>query len=229
MSVSRMTRKRCAPSTCVPGNSSWMLRRMTSSRNTNAAPPSGASPSGSGDEARQHARHLDARELRAAAVPHAHRQVHAEVRDVRERMARVERQRREHREDLVLEVLRQPGVDCRGVVIRLEEVDALGRQQRPQVARPAVGLLGDLRERPAANHRQLLLGPQAVDRDLVDAGPELLQDGRHAHHEELVEVGAGDGEKLDALEQRVRRVLGLRQDAPVELEPAELAVDVQGR
>ena len=52
------------------------------------------------DEARQHARHLDARELGAAAVAHAHREVHAEVRDVGERMAGIEGQRREDREDV---------------------------------------------------------------------------------------------------------------------------------
>ena len=69
----------------------------------------------------------------------------------------------------------------------------------------------------------------AVDRHLLDAGAELLQDGGDAHHEELVEVGAGDGEELDALEQRMRRVLRLRQHALVERQPAQLAIDVQRR
>ena len=36
-------------------------------------------------------------------------------------------------------------------------------------------------------------------------------------------------EELDPLEQRMKRVLGLRQDALVELEPADLAIDVQRR
>ena len=86
-------------------------------------------------------------------------------------------------------------------------------------------LLVDLRERAAADRRQLLLGGQAVDRDVFDAGAELLEDGRDAHHEELVEVGAGDGQELDALEQRMRRVLRLRQHALVERQPAQLAID----
>ena len=42
MSVSRMIRNRCVPSTCVPGNSVWMLRRMTSSRNTCDMPAAAA-------------------------------------------------------------------------------------------------------------------------------------------------------------------------------------------
>ncbi len=48
MSVSRMTRKRCAPSTCVPGNSARTLRRMMSSRNTKVVPGDAIRPVGSG-------------------------------------------------------------------------------------------------------------------------------------------------------------------------------------
>ena len=229
MSVSRMMRNRCAPSTCVPGNSSWMLRRMTSSRKHVRDARLRRQVVGQRDEARQHARHLDARELGAARVLHAHREVHAQVRDIRERVPRVERQRRQHREDVILEILRQPRIDRRRVVGRLEEVDALGGQQRPQRLAPARRLLVDLRERAAADRRQLLLGGLAVDRDLVDAGAEFLQDGGDAHHEELVEVGAGDREELDALEQRVRRVLRLRQHALVERQPAQFAIDIERR
>ena len=40
---------------------------------------------------------------------------------------------------------------------------------------------------------------------------------------------AGDAEELHALEQRMRRVARLREHTLVELEPAQLAVDVQRR
>ena len=130
----------------------------------------------------------------------------------------------------VLEVLREPRVDRRRVVGRLEEVDAFGREQRAQQLAPA--------RRPVVEHAasarwriadELLLGVQAVGRHVLDAGAELLQQRRDPHHEELVEVGAGDAEELDALEQRMRRVLRLREDALVERQPAQLAVDVQRR
>ena len=52
-------------------------------------------------------------------------------------------------------------------------------------------------------------------------------DGRHAHHEELVEVAAGDREELAALQQRLVGGGRQRQDALVEVEPAELAVEVE--
>ena len=184
---------------------------------------------GQGHEPRQHPRHLDAGELRPAAVPDAHGEVHAQVRDVRERMARIEGERREDREDLRLEVLREPRIDGRGVVGRLEEVNAIGGQQRPQVPRPASRLLVHLRQCPRPDDRQLFFGGQPVERGLLDAGAEFLQDGGDPHHEELVEVRAGNRQELDALEERVRRVLGLREDPPVELEPAQLAIDVQRR
>ena len=107
MSVSRMMRNRCAPSTSVPGNSSWMLRSITSSRNANVSPRPAADRFGQRDEPRQHVRHLDARELGAPAVLHHHREVLAQVRDVGERVSRVERERRQDGEDLGLEVVRE--------------------------------------------------------------------------------------------------------------------------
>src|SRR6478672_2592606 len=45
--------------------------------------------------------------------------------------------------------------------------------------------------------------------------------------EKLVEVGAGDAQEAQPLEQRHRRVLRLRQHAEVEVELRELAVGVQ--
>ena len=45
----------------------------------------------------------------------------------------------------------------------------------------------------------------------------------------LVEVAGGDGEELDPFEQAVARVVRFRQHALVELEPAQLAVQVERR
>ena len=204
-----------------------MLRRMTSSRKTNESARLRRQGLGNRDEARQHARHLDAGELGAAAVLDPHGQVHAEVRDVRERVARVERQRRQDREDVRVEVLLQPLIHRRRVVGRLDEVDALGGQQRPQRVRPARRLQIHLLERPLPDRGQLLLGVQPVDRHVVDVGAELLQDGRDPHHEELVEVRRRDREELHALEQRVIGVLRLGEHPLVEFEPTELSIYIE--
>jgi hypothetical protein len=47
----------------------------------------------------------------------------------------------------------------------------------------------------------------------------------HAHHEELVEVRADDGQELDALEKGDGRILGFAEHAVIELEPRQLAID----
>ena len=50
-----------------------------------------------------------------------------------------------------------------------------------------------------------------------------------ADHEELVEVGLEDGQELEPFQQRHLRVLSFLQDAAVELQPTQLAVDVERR
>ena len=45
---------------------------------------------------------------------------------------------------------------------------------------------------------------------------------RTSYHEELVEVGADNGEKLDAFEERVAAIACLIEHPLVELQPAEL-------
>ena len=47
----------------------------------------------------------------------------------------------------------------------------------------------------------------------------------HAHHEKLVQIGAVNSQKLDAFAQRDVFVLAQRQNAAVEIQPAQFAVD----
>ena len=49
------------------------------------------------------------------------------------------------------------------------------------------------------------LGTHAVGPELGNAGVHLRREAGHADHEELVQIRADDGEKLDALEERVAR------------------------
>ena len=65
-----------------------------------------ARAAGHRDEAGEQRRHLDAREalLAGARVAHDDREVEREARDVRERVRGVDRERREHREDAVVEL-----------------------------------------------------------------------------------------------------------------------------
>ena len=63
----------------------------------------------------------------------------------------------------------------------------------------------------------------------MQAGTDLLLQAADALHEELVEIRADDRDELHALEQGRARILGLPQDAEVEVEPGELTVQVELR
>ena len=82
---------------------------------------------------------------------------------------------------------------------------------------------------PLGDPAQRLGWGEAVRAAGVDPGVDLVVHAGDADHEELVEVGDEDGEELHPLHQRQRLVAGELEDAVVELEPGQLAVDVQRR
>ena len=182
------------------------------------------------EQARQDWRHLDPREAALAGlrVAQADRERQRQRRDVRERVARIDRERRQDREDLVEEALAQRVVALgdRRVV---DELDALLGERRG--GRPRRSPSGRRRARARARARrvELFLGGPAVGRAGDLARLDLLLQAGDADLEELVEVAGEDGQELDPLEQRVALVARLVQDARVELEPRQLAVDVRER
>ena len=114
------------------------------------------------DESRQHIGQLDAGEPRTAVVANNDREVHAEVRDERKRMAGVERQRCQHRMNVVVKVDPQIGTNPVGVLGALEKADVVVRQQWAQHRRPAGRHVFRHSVRTLADHRQLLGRVQAV-------------------------------------------------------------------
>ena len=66
---------------------------------------------------------------------------------------------------------------------------------------------------PRPDHRQLLAGPQAVDRAGAHAGGHLVLERGHPDLVELVEQLGEDGEELGPLEQRHAVVLGQVEQA----------------
>ena len=73
------------------------------------------------------------------------------------------------------------------------------------------------------------VGPHAVRADRRRPRFDLGVQAGDADLEELVEVAADDAQELQALEQRIARVLGLREHAARERELAELAVEIEMR
>ena len=78
-----------------------------------------------------------------------------------------------------------------------------------------------------AHGGQLLGGRHAVGGDIHDTGADLLFQAGHAHHEELIQIGADNREEFDAFQQRVLRIFGFFQHAAEEFQLAQLTVDEQ--
>ena len=141
-------------------------------------------------------------------------------------MRRVDRQRREHREDPVLEqllaVLLLVAVEvapsgparCRPRQLRDEVVAEQPRVPLAQVARTASQIA-------SSTSRGISAGRRA---DGEPGGDPALEAG-HPDHEELVEVAGEDRREPDPLEQRQLLVLGQLEHPLVEPQPGQLAVE----
>ncbi len=180
-------------------------------------------------EPRQHVGQLHTREFRPAAMFDDDRQILAEIRNVRERMAGIECQRRQHRQYFARAIGFQIAGDAGRIVRRIEHMHAVLRQRGAKDARPAMRLAGQHVSGLAADDRQLLRCREAVRGSVLSPCAPLPQEGRRANHEEFVEIGRGDGEKFHPLEQRVSLVLRLRKHPAVERNPAQLSIDVERR
>ena len=184
---------------------------------------------GERDEPREQRRHLHAREPAHARhrVAHHRREVEGQVRDVRERVRGVDRQRGQHREDALVELLLEER-EVRRVqrLDRAHDPDPLLLERRHELGGEDVRRAGRQLLRALPDPLELLGGRPAVGRTLDHAGLDLLLQARDPDLEELVEVVREDRDELQPLEQGQRGVLGQREHAGVELEPRQLAVEV---
>ena len=185
------------------------------------------------DHARQRARRAHDRDMALAtegvlAVQH-HRDIEALVEYPRERVGRIQAQRREHRQDLALEVRARPARLCGRPGRAVDEHDALARQRRAQLVVPRFvlgvhqpgGVVAHLREHLGQGHAVRARARVAVGDPVPEAG--------HAHLEELVEVAHRDAQEVQPLQQRYRGVACLGQHPGIEFERRKFMVEVQVR
>ena len=177
-----------------------------------------------GDEPRQQRRHLDAGEVLLARqrVRDDDRQVERQPRDVRERVRRVHRQRREHGEDLLAEELVQALLLADLELVPVHDRDALGVERGLHVGAEHLRVPRHQSVRALADRLQHLPRAHARRRGDGDTRGDAALQARHPHHEELVQVGREDREEPGALQQRQRRVLRQLQHPLVERQPAQL-------
>src|ERR1700722_18432388 len=213
----------------MPGKSASRRCAITSSSGTSVA-GGGIVRRGERDEAREDlGGYLHAREHRLVGdrIAHQHRQAEREVGDVRKRPPRRDRKRGEGGEDDLLEVARQLLALLPIELVEADDPDAVLDQCRAQlpleaVAQPVAALAHAL-----ADSRDRLRGSETVLRGVLHARLDLILQARDAHHVVLVEVRRVDRAELDALQQRDLGVLRELQHALVEVEPRDLAVEVE--
>ena len=209
--------------TSMPGKRRSTCPSIRSSRNTRRV--------AGGEQARQLRRHLDAGEAGLAVdrVPHPQPQVQRQARDVGEGQPRPHGEGREHGVDLAVEALVQGPALGRRQVVDAGDLDPRLRERRAQLLAPDAALLGREVRHPPRDAPQHVLPRQLVGGRGDAARLEGVLHGRHADHEELVQVAGEDGEELAPLEQRDLGVAREGQHPGVEVEPGELTVDVERR
>src|SRR5690606_13943576 len=85
------------------------------------------------------------------------------------------------------------------------------------------------RQQALADGRQLLGWRQPVGGRFDDSRRDLLAQAGYANHEKLIEIIGKNRQELHTFQQRQRVIQRFFQDAVVELQHAQLAIDVQTR
>ncbi len=154
-------------------------------------------------------------------------EVQALVHQQRERMGRIETDRRDDRRNLVAEIAAHPGLEFGRPVPAANEANLmLGQRWQKHVVEDRV-LAVDLFVDQLGYARQRLMRLQAVGARLfAGEGDALLQSG-DANLEELIEVAGEDQQELQPLQQRIGLIQRLLEHADVELKLRKLAMDVQ--
>ncbi len=173
-------------------------------------------------------RHADERvhRLAVARARELQRDREAEIGNERERMRRIDRERRQHREDVVAgNGPRARSVSC--LVTSAPSTSTMPSLRQLARAARASAPAGRSRARATASpmRASCSAGRQPVGALGRDAGAHLALEAGDAHHEEFVEIVGRDRQEAHPLEQRMGDVLRLLEHAAVEVEPGQLAVD----
>ena len=155
--------------------------------------------------------------------------VDAQVADEREGVGRIDGQRCQHREHRGPKGVIHPLPLTRVELVVIQQLDPVLLQLLFEVELKVFLLSLQQWHQLFANGEQLLQWGFAVLAGFGDARFNLGLQGRHAHHEELVEVVAEDGAEFGLIQQGGARIESLGQNPLVEGDPAQFPVDVAVR
>src|SRR5580692_6295747 len=165
----------------------------------------------------------------ALFVANQHGKVKAEIRNVGKRTAGIKSERSESGENSFVEILIYGRPLGRAQLRIIRNLDAGFKQRRHKVLLPALMAFFEQASNSFAYGRELCGGSHSVRAALENSLIDLPPQPGHAHHEELVEVGAEDGKKLHSLQQRHCVVLRFFEDSALELKQTEFAIHVEFR
>ena len=151
------------------------------------------------------------------------------VENARKWMRRVQSKRRQHRHQFPAEMAVQPTMLAPIPLRAFQDPDLLAFQFRHQLlVQDPVLLVNQLAGR-LADCFQGLNRRHAIGSGLAGAVLHALPDRCDPDFEELVEVGAGNAQEADSLEQRDLRIACQFEHTPSEAQQAQLAVEEQSR
>src|SRR5260370_5731607 len=144
---------------------------------------------------------------------------------MRKGMNCIHRERRQYRKNFLLKVFARPGGAFRAQLRNIANANPVFCQLRKQFLVPKLVLVCDQLVGAALDLIKRLGRTQAVRCDIACLAFDLLFDAGNADLEEFVEVRTEDATNLHPLDQWLGRVLCFLQNATIELEPAQLAID----
>jgi hypothetical protein len=181
---------------------------------------------GHADEAVDLAGHADQRVHRLAVRDPRQLQGdgEAEARDEREGVCRIDRKRRQQREDAVEKMILEPGPLRLGEVVAVDQLDAGLGQDGTQIA-PDGLLVGGQFGHALVDQDELLGRSQAVGAAFGDAFADLCLDTGDADHEELIKVIGGNRQEPHPLQHRMAGIHRFLEHPAVEMQPGKLTVN----
>src|ERR1041385_1538708 len=138
------------------------------------------------------------------------------VEQLRERMAGVDRQRREHREHFLAEIFFSPGGALGVELSDFLDANSIFRQGWNELAVPERILFCDQLAHDALDVFENLRRSHAVGADFARLAFDLLFDAGDADLEKLVEVRAENAKEFYPLDQRLRGIFRFLEDASID-------------
>src|SRR6266568_8132014 len=136
----------------------------------------------------------------------AHKQVMAPIQKMRKRMARVDGQRRKHRQNFLLKIAVRP---CRAPCRQLRylaHINPMFGQFREQFVLPEGALRRHQLARCLLNAIECLRWAQSIRADVARLAFDLLLNASHPNLEKLIQIRTDNHEELDALDEWLSRI-----------------------